>query len=104
MGTRVIKLSVDVTRYADFLGIEGLFTQGSRPSRTFGDSVGGLFEKDNSDWSNGQRYHNSNTRHDIEFKSKHSTDIAARLALILRFSFRRAEVEEVQCRWSACSQ
>ena len=36
------KLSVGVTRNAYLLEIEGLFTQGSRPGRTFGESVGGF--------------------------------------------------------------
>ena len=36
------KLSVGVTRYADLIGIEGLFTQGSQPRQTFGESVDGF--------------------------------------------------------------
>ena len=51
-----MKLSVGVTRYADLLGIKGLFSQESRPSRTFCESVGGIFEIDSSDWSNRIRY------------------------------------------------
>ena len=39
--TTELKLSVGVTGHAYLLEIEGLFTQGSRPGRTFGDSVGG---------------------------------------------------------------
>jgi len=50
------------------LEIEGLFTQGRRPGRTVGESVGGIFEMDSSDWSNGIRYHIFQTRPDTEFK------------------------------------
>jgi len=46
----VLKLSVGVTRNADLLEIEGLCTRGSRPGRTFGESVGGIFEMGSSDW------------------------------------------------------
>ena len=53
---------------ADLLEIEGLFTQGSRPGRTVGESVGGVFEMDNSDWSNGLRYQIFDNRSDTEFK------------------------------------
>ena len=41
------------------LEIEGLLTQGSRPGRTFGESVGGILEMDSSDWSSGIRHHTS---------------------------------------------
>ena len=53
---------------AYLLEIEGLFTQGWRPGRTVGESVGGIFEMDGSDWSNGIRYHTFDTRPDTEFK------------------------------------
>jgi len=43
------KLNVGVTGHAYLLEIEGLFTQGSRPGRTFGESVGGILEMDSSD-------------------------------------------------------
>ena len=55
-------------RNAYLLEIEGLFTQGSRPGRTVGESVGGILEMDSSDWSNGIRYHIIDTRPDNEFK------------------------------------
>jgi len=64
------KLSVGVPRNAYLLEIEGLFTHGSRPGRTVGESVGGIFQVDISDWSNGIRYHIFDTRPDIEFKGK----------------------------------
>jgi len=48
---------------------EDLFTQESHPGRTFGESVGGIFEMDSSDWSNGIRYHIFDTRPDTEFKT-----------------------------------
>jgi hypothetical protein len=51
----VEKLSVGVTSHAYLLETDGLFTQGSRPGRTLGESVGGIFEMDSSDWSNGIR-------------------------------------------------
>ena len=41
------------TGLPQFLEIEGLFTQGSRPGRTSGESIGGIFEMDTSDWSHG---------------------------------------------------
>ena len=63
-----VKLSVGVTGHAYLLEIEGLFTQGSRPGRTFGESVGGILEMDSSDWSNGIRYHVFDTKPDTEFK------------------------------------
>ena len=47
--------------------IEGLFTQGSRPGRIVNESVGGTFEMDSADWSNGIRYHVFDTRSDTEY-------------------------------------
>ena len=52
-----------------------IFTQESQPGRTFGESVGGIFEMDRSDWywsnanANGIRirYHIFDTRPDTEF-------------------------------------
>jgi len=44
-----------------------LFTQGSRPGRTVGESVGGIFETGSSDWSSGIRYHIFDLRPDIDF-------------------------------------
>jgi hypothetical protein len=64
----VFTLSVGVTSDAVLLEIEGLFTQGSRPGRTVGVSVAGILKMDNSDWSNGIRYHIFVTRPDTEFK------------------------------------
>ena len=52
-----LKLSVSVTGHAYLLEIEGLFTQGSQAGRTSGESVGGIFEMESTDWSNGIRYH-----------------------------------------------
>ena len=63
----LFKLSVGVTYHAYLLDIEGLFTQGSRPGRTVGESVGGILEMDSSDWSNGIRHHIFDTRPDTEF-------------------------------------
>ena len=62
-----LKLSVGVTRDAYLLEIEGLFTQGSRPGRTFGESVGAISEMYSSDCSNGIRYQTFATRSDTEF-------------------------------------
>jgi hypothetical protein len=63
-----LKLGVGVTGHAEILEIEGLFTEGSRPGRTFGEAVGEIFEMDSSDWSNALRYHTIDTRSDTEFK------------------------------------
>ena len=63
-----VKLSAGVTSHPYLLEIEGLFTQGCRPGRTVGESVGGIFGMDSSDWSNGIRYHTFDTRPDTEFK------------------------------------
>ena len=52
VGAFHFKLSVGVTSHAYLLEIDGIFTQGSRPGRTLGESVGGMFETDSSDWSN----------------------------------------------------
>jgi len=57
-----------MTSHPYLLEIEGLFTQGWRPGRTVDESVGGIFEMDSSDWSNGIRYHTFDTRPDTEFK------------------------------------
>jgi hypothetical protein len=53
----LVKLSVGLTSQVYLLDIEGLFTQGSRPGRISGESVGWTFALDCSDWSNGLRYH-----------------------------------------------
>ena len=69
---RGITLSVGATCRPDLLETDGLFTQGSRPSRTFGESIGVIFEMDSYDWhwywSNAFRYHIFNSRPDTEFK------------------------------------
>jgi hypothetical protein len=57
-----------VTCHPYLLEIEGPFTQGWRPGRTVGESVGGILEMDSSDWSNGIRYHTIDTRPDTEFR------------------------------------
>jgi hypothetical protein len=44
-----LTLSVRGTLY--LLVIEGIFTQGWRPGRAVGESVGGILEMDISDWS-----------------------------------------------------
>jgi len=62
-----LKLSVGVARLAMILGSPSLLTQGSRPGRTFGESVGGILEMDSSDSSNEIRYHIFDTRLDTEF-------------------------------------
>jgi hypothetical protein len=72
------KLSVSMTAPAYLLEIEGLFTQGSRPGRTIGESVGGMMVMDSSDWSTWIRHHWSNgirchifdPRPDTEFNSR----------------------------------
>jgi len=48
--------------------IEGLFTQESRPGRSAGYLVGGMFALDGFDWSNGIRYHIFDTKPDTELK------------------------------------
>jgi len=53
---RSLTLSVTLTIQGHFLEVEGLLTQGSRPGRTVGGSVGEIFEMDCSDWSNGIQY------------------------------------------------
>jgi len=63
-----VKLSVGVTGNPDLLETNGLFTQGSRPGRSFCDSVGGIFEMGSSDWSHGIRYHIFDTKLDTEFE------------------------------------
>jgi hypothetical protein len=65
------ELSVEVTCHPYPFGIEGLFTQGWRPGRSFGESVSGIFEMDSSDYSNGTRYHTFDIRSDTDFK-RHS--------------------------------
>ena len=45
------KLSVSVTGHAYLLEIEGLFTPGARPGRSFGESVGGILVMVIYDWS-----------------------------------------------------
>jgi hypothetical protein len=59
------RLSVGVSSKANRIEFEGLFTQGSRPGRTIGESVD---EMESSDWSNGTRYHIFDTRPNTEFK------------------------------------
>jgi len=64
----VHKLSVELTGHPEMLEIEGQFTEGLSSGRTLGESVGGVFELDSYDWSNGVRYHTFATRPDAEFK------------------------------------
>ena len=66
-----------MTSHAEILEIEGLVTQGSRPGRTVGESVGGILETDSSDWSNGIRYHIFVTRSDTEFKKLSCKSVAS---------------------------
>ena len=68
VASREFKLSVGRTCPVYLLEIEGLLTQGSRPGRTFGESVGGILGMDSSDWSNGIRHHVFDIRPDNEFK------------------------------------
>jgi hypothetical protein len=68
--SRSFTLSVSVPGNAYLLEIEGLLTQGSRPGWTVGESVGGNFKMDSSDWSNGIRYHVFDTTSDTEFNSR----------------------------------
>ena len=63
-----LRLSVGVTCDAYRLGIEGLYTQGSRRGRTVGEPVGGIIEIDSSDFRNEIRYQTFDTRPDTEFK------------------------------------
>ena len=62
-----VNLSIGGTSSSHLLAIEGLFTQGSGPGRTVGESVGGIMKMDSSDSSNGIRYHIFDTRPDAEF-------------------------------------
>jgi hypothetical protein len=64
-----VKLSVSRTGPAHLLEIGGLFTQGSRPGRTVGESVGGILKMDSFDWSNGIRYHVFGTRPKLNYHS-----------------------------------
>jgi hypothetical protein len=48
--------------------LEGLLTQESRPGRISAGRRGRIFDLDCSDWSNGLRHHNFDTRSDTEFK------------------------------------
>ena len=73
-----VKLSVGGTSPSDLLEIEGLVTQGSRPGRSAGYLVGGIFALDGSDWSNGLRYHNFDTKPDTEFKPQDAHMVSAR--------------------------
>jgi len=56
------------TSLPHLLEFQGLYTQGSRPGRNFGESVGGMSEMDSSDWSTGIRYHTFGTKSDTECK------------------------------------
>jgi len=64
-----LKLSVGLTCQAYLLEIDGLLTQGSRPGRTVGGSVGGFSGIHCSDWSNGIQYQIFDNRPDTEFNS-----------------------------------
>jgi len=64
------KLSVSMTSHAHLLEIEGLFTQGWRRGRTFGESVCGFPKMDGSNWSHGVRCHGFHTRPNTEFDSR----------------------------------
>ena len=99
------KLSVSVTSHAYLLEIEGLFTQGSRPDRTVGKSVGGMLETHSSDRSIGIRYHIFDTRPDTEFKglTRDWRDAPGRVASLEDgTSHRRAWI--VRCRRSKQSE
>jgi hypothetical protein len=61
-----LKFSVSMTSHAYLLETEGLFTHGSRPGRTFCESVGVI---DNTNWSNVIRHHIFYTRPDTEFNN-----------------------------------
>ena len=63
-----LKLSVGLTCHFYLLEIDGLraLTQRSRRGRTVGESAGGTFEMDRSDWSNRIRYYTFDTRPDTE--------------------------------------
>jgi hypothetical protein len=77
------KLSVGVPWNAYLLETESLFTPGSRPGRTVGEPVGGIFYMDCSDWSSGIRYHIFDTRPDTEFNRPISVYRFQRRALTL---------------------
>jgi len=72
-----------VTVHTEILETEGLFTQGSRPGWTVGESVGGTFEMDRSDGSNGIRYHFLHIRSKTEFKLSILLDISKKLKVEL---------------------
>jgi hypothetical protein len=63
-----VKLSIGVPGNAYLFEIEGLVTQGWRPGRTSDESVGGIFEMNSFDGTNGLRYHTCDTKSDTEFK------------------------------------
>jgi len=69
-GLEFVKHSVGLTGQVHLLEIEGLCTQGSRPGRNAGRSVGGIVELDSSDWANGIQYQTFDTRPDTEFKRR----------------------------------
>jgi hypothetical protein len=78
-----VNLSVGRTCPFYLLEIEGLLTPGSRPGRTFGESVGGILEMDSSDWSSGIRHHTFDTRPDTEFnENKHSASFSSHVSSV----------------------
>ena len=64
----MVKFSVGLTSQDSPLEIDGPFTQGSRPGRISGESVGRIFDLDSCDWSNGLQYHIFDIRLDTEFE------------------------------------
>ena len=64
-------VSVGRTSPSDLLETEGLVTQRSRVGQSAGYLVGGIFAlNDGSDWSNGLRYQNFDTKPDTEFNRR----------------------------------
>jgi len=51
------------------LEFECLFAQESQSGRIFGESVGGIFDLDCSDWLKGLRYNNIDTKPEAKFNS-----------------------------------
>ena len=69
MGIHPQLANVDLAVYGD-LAVGRVVILNNPPAssgRALGESVGGIFEMDSSDWSNGIRYHTFSTRPDTEF-------------------------------------
>ena len=89
-----------MTSHPYLLDIEGLFTQGWRPGRIVGKTVGGILKMDSSDWSNGIRYRIVFTRPDTEVKRLRGTNLGTHDKTAGRLSFNgRLAVEFFRDEW-----